>query len=140
MARMTLETDEVAAQLKPLLEQHLSNVKVGIDGARGFISGKKAFLSVEIHFTCRVSAPTTLITIDLECSSAARMGLDAMSSSLRNGRPYIESLDSKKCVINLAKVPAGGKMLSDFIVLKAAAIPAANGQFAAVDVSFIPQK
>jgi hypothetical protein len=138
LAKLTLDTAEVAAHLKPLLEQYLSHVQIGIDGDNGFISGKKLFLAVDIRFVCYVASPTNRVTIDLTCSGAAKMGLDSMSASIRNGRPYIESLDSSKCVINLSKIPLGDKMLTDIIDLNTAQIPGRNGLFAEVDFTLKP--
>lgn len=135
MAKLTLDTAEAVAHLKPLLEQHLSHVQIGIDGDRGYVTGKKLFLAVEVRFDCNVTAPTHRVTINLYCSGAAKMGLDSMSASIRAGRPYIESLDSSKCVINLSKIPLGGSMLTDIINLNAAQIPGPNGLFGEVDFS-----
>ncbi|MEI6235278.1 MAG: hypothetical protein WCT04_19640 [Planctomycetota bacterium] len=138
MALMTLTTDEVAAHLKPILEKHLSNVHIGIEGNKGIISGKKFVLAVDIRFECHVTAPTTLFKIDLACSFAARAALESMGDSLRAERPYIKSLDATQCVIDLTKVPVGTKMLSDFIVLNSAHIPAQNGPFAELNVTIKP--
>ena len=139
MAKLTLETAEVIPHLKPLLEQHLSNVQISIDGDKGYISGKKAFLAIEVRFVCNVVGPTNRIKIDLFCSMAARYGLESMSGAIRKGRPYIESLDSSQCVIDLDKVPVGNKMLTQFMTLNSVQVPGPNGLFAAADFSLKPQ-
>ncbi len=139
MAKLTLETAEVIPNLKPILEQHLSDVQIRIDGDKAFISGKKAFLAVEVRFVCNVDAPSNRITFNLFCSMAARYGLESMGDAIRKGRPYIESLDSTQCVINLDKVAVGGKVLTDFMALNSLHVPGPNGLFAAADFSMKPQ-
>ena len=92
------------------------------------------------HFVGKVFKifETPSIKIDLACSFAARAALESMGDSLRAERPYIKSLDATQCVIDLTKVPVGTKMLSDFIVLNSAHIPAQNGPFAELNVTIKP--
>ena len=137
MAKLTLNTDEVARELKPLLEQHLSDVKFGIDGDKGFVSGKKAlFIKVDIRFGCRLVSPSNRVIVNLECSSAAAMALNSFSATIRDGRPYIVALDAKKCEIDLDAVEVGGRALTDFIELQSVQIPAVGGLFAAIEFAF----